>query len=77
METIKEVPHNQRNISTGSCCNCTSPAYHPLENICENCASSLGLQCDTFTNYTYPSELMFHSPDIALKRRYFVKGIMY
>lgn len=63
--------------SLGTCGGCGDSSYHPLEDICTDCATDLGLHCDPFTYYTYPSELMFHSPDIALKRRYFVKGIMY
>lgn len=62
-------------VPQGTCGDCGEPAFDNVSAICKSCAYHYGV--DTFPDYTYPSELMFHSADIALKRRYFVKGIMY
>ena len=59
---------------TGTCGNCLASAYHPLEHTCIECAIDHGLTHDSFTAYTYPSELMYVSLDSTLKRSYFING---
>ena len=57
---------------TGKCGNCLAPAYHPLEHICIECAIDHGLNHSTFTAYTYPSELLNTTPQMAELRKFFI-----
>lgn len=79
---LHKQPHSVFNLActtatplpVGVCGGCGDTAYHPLEDICINCAHDLSIGINKFPTYTYPSELMYNNTDSNTKRLFFFRS---